>query len=255
MGIYRPRPLAGLVDFLWESPSYNRPHPTERVLPTGAMDLIIDLAADGGACGTLSGARSTFSSIDTSRPREFIGARFMIGGGSVLFGPAGALSDLKVPLEGLWGGAARELYERLAGAPPGVARFSILERFLLRHLDREVRLHPAVEHALRRLRRSHGTASVAALANECRLSQRRFIEIFRDQVGLTPKSYGRLRRFRHSLFAIANSQRVDWADLAVACGYSDQSHLIHEFRAFAGLTPSAYLRNRTAHINHLRDPN
>lgn len=145
MGIYRPRPLAGLVDFLWESPSYNRPHATERVLPTGAMDLVIDLAADGGACGTLSGARSTFSSIDTSRPREFIGARFMIGGGSVLFGPAGALSDLKVPLEGLWGGAARELYERLAGAPPGVARFSILERFLLRHLDREVRLHPAVK--------------------------------------------------------------------------------------------------------------
>ena len=116
-------------------------------------------------------------------------------------------------------------------------------------------LHPVVEHALLRLRRSRGSASVAALANECRLSQRRFIEIFRDQVGLTPKSYGRLRRFRHSLFAIANSQRVDWADLAVACGYSDQSHLIHEFRAFAGLTPSAYLRNRTAHINHLHDPN
>ena len=227
MGIYRPRPLAGLVDFLWESPSYNRPHATERVLPTGAMDLVIDLAADAGACGTLSGARSTFSSIDTSRPREFIGARFIIGGGSVLFGPAGALSDLKVSLEGLWGGAARELYERLAGAPPGVARFSILERFLLRHLDREMCLHPVVEHALLRLRRSRGSASVAALADECGLSQRHFIEIFRDQVGLTPKFYGRLRRFRHSLSAIANFQRVNWADLAVACGYSDQSHLIH----------------------------
>src|ERR1700730_10489533 len=140
MGIYRPRRLAGLVDFLLESPSYNPPHATERVLPTGAMDLVIDLAADGGASGTLSGVRSTFSSIDTSRQREFIGAPFMVGGGSVLFGPAGTLRDLKVPLEEMWGRAARELYERLAGGPPGVARFSILERFLLKHLDREVRL-------------------------------------------------------------------------------------------------------------------
>ena len=255
MGIYRPPRLAGLVDILWESPSYNRPHSTERVLPTGAMDVVIDLAADRGACGTLSGTRSTFSLIDTSRPREFIGARFTIGGGSVLFGPAGALRDLKVPLEALWGRAARELYERLAGAPPGMARISVMERFLLRHLDREICLHPAVRHALRRLRRSHGSASVAALADECGLSQRRFIEIFRDQVGLTPKFFGRLRRFRHSVSAIANAPEVNWADLAAACGYSDQPHLIHEFRAFTGLTPSAYLRNRTSHINHLRDPN
>jgi AraC-like DNA-binding protein len=255
MPIYRPPPpLASLVDFLWESRSYVQPHRAERVLPTGAMDLVIDLTADGGQCGTLSGARSAFFLLDTSRPREFIGARFTIGGGFAFFGPAGALRDRRVPLEILWGRAALELQERLAGAAPGPPRFTVLERFLLYHLDRERRPHPAVRHALLRLRRSGGSTSIGALADACGLSRRYFIEVFRDQVGLTPKLYGRLRRFRRSLAALGDVQEIDWADLAIACGYSDQPHFIHDFRAFTGLTPSIYLRNRTASVNHVRDP-
>src|SRR6266568_693417 len=242
MGIYRPPPpLGNFVDFLWESRSYVRPHRTERVLPTGTMDLVIDLAPDGRGCGTLSGVRSTFLLLDTSRPREFIGARFKIGGGFVFLAPTGALRDPRIPLELLWGHAALELRERLAEVAPGAARFALLERFLQRRLDREQRPHPAVRHALVRLRRSQGSASIGALADECGLSRRRFIEIFRDQVGLTPKLFGRLRRFRRSLAAIGAAREVDWADLAAACGYSDQPHLIHDFRAFTGLTPSVYL--------------
>jgi AraC-like DNA-binding protein len=255
MGVYRPPPpLASSVDFLWESGSYVRPHRTERVLPTGAIDLVIDLAPDGRDCGTVSGARSTFLLLDTSRPREFIGVRFKIGGGFVFFAPAGALRDLRIPLETVWGRAALELRERLAGVAPGAARFALLERFLLRRLDRERRPHPAVRHALVCLRRSQGSASIGVLADECGLSRRRFIEVFRDQVGLTPKLFGRLCRFRRSLAAIGAAQQVDWADLAPACGYSDQPHFIHDFRAFTGLTPSVYLHHRTAHVNHVRDP-
>ena len=86
MAVHRPPPpLASFVDFLWESGPYVRQHPAERVLPTGAMDLVIDLAPDGCDCGTISGARSLFFLLDTSRPREFIGARFKIGGGFVFF--------------------------------------------------------------------------------------------------------------------------------------------------------------------------
>jgi AraC-like DNA-binding protein len=255
MGVYRPPPpLSSSVGFLWESGSYVRPHRTERVLPTGAIDLVIDLAPDGRDHGAVSGARSTFSLLDTSRRREFIGARFKIGGGFIFFGPAGALRDLRIPVEMLWGRAALELRERLVAVPPGAARFALLQRFLLHRLDRDQRPHPAVRHALWCLRRSQGSASIGVLADECGLSRRRFIEIFRDQVGLTPKLFARLLRFRRSLAAIGASQEVDWADLAAGCGYSDQPHFIHDFRRFTGLTPSVYLRHRTTHVNHLRDP-
>jgi AraC-like DNA-binding protein len=255
MAVYRPPPpLARFVDFLWESASYVRRHQTERVLPTGTIDLVIDLAPDNRNCGTVSGARSTFFLLDTSRPREFIGARFKVGGAFGFFAPAGELRDLRIPLETLWGRAAVDLREHLAEVAPGAARFALLERFLLHRLDRDQQPHPAVRHALLCLRRSHGSASIGGLADECGLSRRRFIEVFRDQVGLTPKLFGRLRRFRRSLAAIGAAEEVDWADLAAACGYSDQPHLIHDFRAFTGLTPSVYLRHRTTHVNHLREP-
>jgi AraC-like DNA-binding protein len=47
-------------------------------------------------------------------------------------------------------------------------------------------------------------------------------------------------------------REVDWADIALDCGYFDQSHFIHDFRSFAGVSPSAYLRRRTSSVNHLR---
>jgi AraC-like DNA-binding protein len=255
MGQHKPAPpLSGFVDFLWESGPYAPPHRSERVLPTGAMDLVIDVTRGGGDCGTVSGAYSTFQLLDTSEPREFVGVRFTLGGGFAFFGPARALRDLSLPLTAVWGHAALELHERLAAAPAGVARFAVLEQFLLLRVNREVRRHPGVQHALLRLQRSGGLGSIGALAEECGLSHRRLIVLFSNEVGLTPKQYGRLCRFRHSLFAIGVQDEVDWADLAAGFGYSDQSHLIHEFRAFTGLTPTLYRKHRTANLNHLRNP-
>jgi hypothetical protein len=54
--MYRPsQPLADFVEFLWASENYHPPRSTERVLPTGAMDLIVDVTSDGTGGGTISG--------------------------------------------------------------------------------------------------------------------------------------------------------------------------------------------------------
>jgi len=82
------------------------------------------------------------------------------------------------------------------------------------------------------------------------LSSRRFIEIFRNQVGLTPKLYCRIRRFQRVLAAIDDASDVDWTGVALKCGYFDQAHFIHDFRAFSGVSPTMYLRHRT-HRNHV----
>ncbi len=83
------------------------------------------------------------------------------------------------------------------------------------------------------------------------VSERRFIELFRRQVGLAPKLYSRVRRFQAALRRIPTVTEVDWADLALACGYFDQAHLIHEFRSISGLSPVEYLGLRTEHLNHV----
>ena len=84
------------------------------------------------------------------------------------------------------------------------------------------------------------------------LSAKRFIERFREQVGITPKVYCRIRRFQRAVTMATRGRQVEWTRVALDCGYFDQAHFIHDFRSFAGLTPSAYQSARTSFQNHVK---
>ena len=84
------------------------------------------------------------------------------------------------------------------------------------------------------------------------MSRRRLEESFRASVGVTPKEYQRLQRFRRALDHINTAPDVGWATFAVERGYYDQSHFNNDFRAHAGLRPSQYLAARGAFTNHVR---
>jgi AraC-like DNA-binding protein len=71
-------------------------------------------------------------------------------------------------------------------------------------------------------------------------SHRRFIELFRDAVGLTPKRYGRVLRFRRALERVAGGRAPSWVDVALGAGYTDQPHFNRDFREFTGITPARY---------------
>jgi transcriptional regulator GlxA family with amidase domain len=62
-------------------------------------------------------------------------------------------------------------------------------------------------------------------------------------VGTGPKALARILRFQNSLRlrAAFAGGRTDWVRVAVDCGYADQSHLIHDYAAFAGETPVSLL--------------
>jgi AraC-like DNA-binding protein len=44
---------------------------------------------------------------------------------------------------------------------------------------------------------------------------------------------------------------VNWPEVALTCGYFDQAHFIHDFRAFSGINPSGYVADYTGHANHV----
>ena len=159
------------------------------------------------------------------------------------------LRNQHVTLEALWGGRATELRERLLAAKGAEARLLLLERALLFLRSGRIPGHAAVGHALAAFRR--GPRRIADVVDETGLSPRRFIRLFSDEVGLTPKSFCRVRRFQRTVALLHHVQAVDWAETAVDCGYSDQSHMIYDFQDFAGLSPASYLARRTEHINHV----
>jgi AraC-like DNA-binding protein len=94
-------------------------------------------------------------------------------------------------------------------------------------------------------------ATVHDVAEQIGLSQRRFSQIFREQVGLTPKVWCRVQRFQKAVRQLHAGVEVAWAELALDCGYYDQSHFANEFRAFSGIDATTYSARRTIWANHV----
>jgi AraC-like DNA-binding protein len=238
-------PLNDLVEMLWFAEGYVAPHKQERLLPIGTMELVIPLSDEAPV---LSGAHSQFFVIDT--PNEpVLGAHFRPGGAFAVLGvPASELRNMHVSLDDLWGSSfAGSLRERIFAAASTEARFDILEQALTSRIA--ARRTPAIGFAVEEIERR--LPRVETLVARAGISHRRFIQTFADEVGLTPKVYSRVQRFQRVLRCVAMREDVDWADVALACGYFDQSHLIHEFRVLSGLSPSVYLQRRTPHTNHV----
>jgi AraC-like DNA-binding protein len=248
-------PLSGFVDCLWLSQGYAQPHTAERILPTGCMSLVMSVDNDTHIGAVASGARTESFVLDTSRPMSLIGVRFKPGGGFPFFGvPAGELQDQSISLDTLWGRQSHSLHERIQEAPDTASKFQLLEQALLRRLNRAAVRNPAVTYAIRAFHAVETVSSVGAVVEHTGLTPRRFIATFRDQVGLAPKAFCRIVRFRRVIDSIGQSPYLDWSDIALKCGYFDQSHFNHDFSAFAGISPTEYIRNRTTSPNHVRIP-
>jgi AraC-like DNA-binding protein len=190
--------------------------------------------------------------VDTSALTSVLGVHFRPGGAFPFLGvPAGTLRDAHVPLDALWGRRAAALRERLLEAPTPVAKFRALEQTLLARAARPLARHPAVAFALGEFCGGPHAPAVGGVIGRTGLSPRRFIEVFTEEVGLTPKLYCRIRRFQGVLRQVRGAGRVAWARAALDAGYFDQAHCVRDFRAFSGLSPTAYLRNWGEHLRRV----
>jgi AraC-like DNA-binding protein len=259
---HRPsHPLSCFVQMFWYSRSNGLTHSRERILPNGSIQIVINLARDFNvdcvreervAPALIAGMQTKYLVIDTGDLAEMIGVHFLPGGFTP-FVPAAVdeFSNAETSLEDVWGPGARELRERLLEARDIPAKFALLEAMLIERRRRKFRRHPAMDHALSRFNGFSGSVCVAQVRSELGLSERRFAQVFREQVGVTPKLYCRIRRFQRAVAAIRSGVAVDWAEVALDCGYFDQSHFANDFRAFSGMTPTAYPVTKSPWINHV----
>lgn len=259
-------PLSEFVELLWLYEGYQQPHAKERLLPDGSMELVINLNEDLTRVydphdtqefrtlrgPVMVGAHSEFFVIDTAEQHSVAGVHFKPGGAfPFLDVPAGELHNTLVSLEDLWGSMAGQLRERLLEAATPAGKLRVLEQALLARAADRLARHPAVAFALREFRGAPHTHTIAEVTGQIGLSAKRFIEVFSGEVGLTPKLFCRVRRFQRVLRRIGAGRPVEWAAVAADCGYFDQAHFIHDFRAFSGINPSTYIAHCTEHLNHV----
>ena len=238
-------PLSNLVELLWDCDVYDAPHSRERVLPFGRIQMIIDLEG-GAARSAITGLRTVSVEVETGRMKGIMGVVFKPGG----IPGAHELFDRTLPLDEFLPNQSRQLIDLLRSAPTAEKRLALLDANLAGTIV-QPRVHPAVRHGLAMLSRNPSVRTIRDVANENGLSARRFTDLFNTQIGITPKAYARLLRFQGVVSEIDNARRVEWAIVAADSGFSDQSHLVHEFRSFAGMTPSAFVSSRRPFRNHV----
>ncbi|WP_433365905.1 helix-turn-helix domain-containing protein [Actinoplanes sp. CA-142083] len=144
-----------------------------------------------------------------------------------------------------------KIRDRLRAASDWPSRFAVVDEALLRHLrDDSPGVAPEIAYACGRLLIGE-PAPVAAVAAEVGWSPRYLTDRFRAEVGLRPKEAARVARFDRARRALSPATRL--ADLAAAHGFADQSHLVREFHAFAGCTPTTWLADEFDLLTSLRE--
>ncbi len=206
----------------------------------------------------IAGPRSSFYYLDTGSQESCLGIQFKPGGALPFLGNwVGQLMDVDMPLEDGLGRRSHveNLRERLLETSVAEDRFQFVEQFLLRCLEKKIRDpkgHPAVAYALRLFEHFPATApSIAEIADKVNLSTERLIRAFKEEVGLTPKKFGSIARFRLTLRKIREERTNPSIDLALSSGYYDQSHFYREFRKYANMSPADLLRRQDILENHI----
>lgn len=195
----------------------------------------------------LGGPRSSAYVRAIEGPMASVGAELAPGAVAALFGvPARLLAERHTVLEDLWGGAVIELRERLRAEIDGSARLALFEAFLEARLPRVRGVHPAIAEAVARLAEG---ARVADVVTKSGASHRRFVDRFRDVVGLGPKSFARVARLQRAVGLLGRGNPL--VDVAADAGYADQPHLCRDFAEIAGVSPAAYARACPEGGNHV----
>lgn len=177
----------------------------------------------------------------TANASDSVGVQFGLTapGAAELLGVAPReLRDEVVELRDLLGREADELLDRVREATDPWQQIGAVASSLLARRPRRPRVAPEVGAAWARIERSGGSVTVEQLASMTGWSRRHLTSRFHDQLGLPPKRFARLVRFRTAAALIESPAGSDLASVAARCGYTDQAHLTNEVRRFAGCTPS-----------------
>ncbi|MCY0929120.1 helix-turn-helix transcriptional regulator [Streptomyces sp. H27-H1] len=155
----------------------------------------------------------------------------------------GALANRHLDLADVAGVRAARLGDALAELPGWPQRFALLDRELARWMEAGPEPAPPLLWAWRRLAESGGLLAVSRLAAETGWSVRQLENRFNEQAGMPPKAVARVMRLNRAMRMLAAGS-LSPAEVAIACGFSDQPHLCRDFKVMTGATPREFFAAR-----------
>jgi AraC-like DNA-binding protein len=262
-------PLDHFVENLIYFEGLNPAHNLDRFLPDGNTEIIIDLTEHPQSIhdnetlqeiqicryAWVSGVRTQPITIPSGRGSRMLVVAFKKGRAFPFYPfPLSDLTDTVVEADLVFGRRFSELREQLLATKSIGRMFQLLEDFLLRQAGDSLRADSAarcVEYAVSSIIHKPTLRRLQQLSEEIGYSQKHFIALFKQQVGISPKQYLKIMRFQKVIRAVEQNESISWSDIALESGYYDQAHFIHDFKRFSGFTPNEYRKRKADTLNYI----
>lgn len=264
---YFPRhPLNQFIALFYYYEGVEFAHKVDRFLPNGDTEILIDFhdtpqyiydndsLKEIQACHNVwaSGVRTEPITIPSGDKAAMMVISFKKGMAASFYPfPMNEISDCVVDADLVWGSDFGFLRERLLETKDIDLRFAMVEQFLLRKFRSKMNLNPCVSFAISEMTTRPDQISIARMNEKIGYSQKHFIDMFRKQVGITPKAYLKIMRFQKAVNEIQMTSNLDWGRISQDCGFYDQAHFINDFKHFSGFTPEVYASRTGPFLNYL----
>ncbi len=224
-----------------------------RLFADGSPNLVFhyqnqfrELPAGGGKASVspvslLSGQCTTFTDLECKGQFGMIGFYLYPYATEMLFNmPSSEITNESRNLRDLLGAEGCELEDKVINAESDRYRLQIVCDFLSKRLRKGTEEKLAILASVNQILMQKGACNIDQLARYVNLSSRQLDRKFNQSVGLGPKLFSRIVRFRSTLKLLESGQKLSLTSLGYDAGYSDQSHFIREFKSFSGMTPKIY---------------
>jgi AraC-like DNA-binding protein len=238
---YQPNTLLSpYIETYWTGNDFAGKEVFYKILPNGCVDIIFTLDKTNDVFyADIIGATTSY--LENSQPQtvQMFGIRFK---------PAGITAFTRVPIEELTNRRIdlalvetlfdKSFYEFLPEKQSLAEMITHFDNYLITRLSSLYYTDKQIIRAVEFINFTKGQLSPSKVAYEVCLCPRHFERKFKLAIGVSPKSYSKLIRFKHALRYLRSQPHEDLLSVAIRCGYYDHTHLIKDFKTFSGNTPT-----------------
>jgi len=145
-----------------------------------------------------------------------------------------------------WGEDVAVVLDQLRSTPSYEQMIEIVVDFIEQKFDRSCRPEEPIDTVAIQMLDPLIDRSIEEWASMACLSLRQFERNFITRVGISPKLFIRIIRFEYAMKIKNEGTCKNWTEIALACGYTDSSHLLREFKEFAEFSPSRFYEQPTS---------
>ncbi len=238
--------LSPYIETYWATVGFQEEAKSYRVFPDGCVDIIFSFELSE-QLGTESFSQNIIGTMTTYIENSYFDKIDMLG---IRFRPAGftaftrtpicEFTDRRVSLSLVESVFDESFYSELPSKETVEERIQYIESYFIRNLKNIFQPESQIVYAVDLIRQTKGQLTLAEVASKSCLSLRHFERKFKATIGVSPKTFSKITKFKHTISYLEKYSDASLLDVAVDCGYYDQAHLIKDFKSLSGNPPSHF---------------